>query len=148
VFLLRHAGDLTKFRFNTSSMEQVDAIDIVDIGEEMSKLLTRYAPQTQIKVRERPARHQLCPTLATASAATMTVPAPTRFTRKQRAVDINLQNQTRNSCPQKFHVDEKERPSKYDAPYDSVLFQLMESETLNIHDVKAYTLSRDSSNSS
>jgi uncharacterized FlgJ-related protein len=114
---------------------------LVNIEEEMSKLLTRYTPQ--IKVRERPAQHQLCPTSEVDSSA-MTVPAPTRFTRKQRALD---RNQTRNSCPQIPRIDKKEGPLKYDAPYDSVLFQLMESETLNMNDVKAYISSRDSRNS-
>jgi hypothetical protein len=104
--------------------------------QEINKLLTRHA--RQIKNSERPVRSQ-CLTSETKASVTSTIPAPTRFTRKTRIVE----RKQSGILPPPLLDDEEEPPAKFDALYDSVLFQLMESLPLDVDSVKAYISTKD-----
>jgi hypothetical protein len=107
-------------------------------NEESNKILSRYSRQE--KDRERPARPQLCPTSEIKASVASTIPAPTRFTRKTRTVD---RNQSGALSPQLLIVHDNKLLAKLDTPYDSLLFQLMESSALDMDAVKAHISTKD-----
>ena len=103
--------------------------------EETNKILARYS--RQVKNLEMRAPSQLCTTAAT-QLVTSTVPAPTRFTRKTRTAD---RNQNEILLPPLLNLgDDNKLPVKFNARYDSVLFELMESD---LHAAKAHISTKD-----
>ncbi len=99
--------------------------------EEIYKLVTMFGRQVQN--RDSSARSKTSTPSELKVSTTSSIPAPTRFTRKKKAVG---DNQTGNLCPQFLHVVDNELPVKADAPY--VLFQPMGSVPSEIDAVKIY----------
>ena len=97
--------------------------NLLVIDEEMNKICSRYS--RHLKNREGTTRSQVLQTSKKEESVTVTIPAPTRFSRKSKKKG-GYQMET--LCSQIALIGVHDQPVKFDAPYDSVLLQLMEPD--------------------